>query len=310
MDNLKFNGVLEEIRNQHPNIDIAQFLQEKLQLPDYKAEELATRIKKEYFQKTTKKIEQKTVRAILQKTDNPEAPAKTSAYSVDCLSEKEFEFFIKWLFEELGYEIHLEKNPTRLGVDLVAIKDGETFAVQARRIPKTCVVSEAFVLISYEAKRIYGCQKSIVLVTGYFTQQAIADVQKSNVELWDREIIESKINEVRRKATLRKQPRFPQYNGSLLQSLLKFEETENFIIEPKTGGKFDLHLSDIKFPLLTFQIQADKVIRCVYRIKNNNPVGEHEGTTLITRDQENNRVGPNEIQAYALIIQYLEEFLT
>jgi HJR/Mrr/RecB family endonuclease len=310
MDNLKFNGVLEEIKNQYPNIDIAQFLQEKLQLPDYKAEELATRIKKEYFQKTTKEPEQKTVRTILQKTYNPEAPAKTSSYSVDCLSEMEFEFFVKWLFEELGYEIHQEKHSTHLGVDLVAIKDGETFAVLARRYPKICMVSEAVVLISHEVKRIYGCQKSIVLITAYFTQQAIADAQKSNVELWNRESIESKINEVIRKSTLRKQPRFPQYYGSLLQSLLKFEETENFIIEPKTGGKFDLHLSGIKFPLLTFQTQADKVIRCVFRIKNNNPVGEHEGTTLISHNQENNRVGPNEIQAYALIIQYLEEFLT
>ena len=309
MDNLKFNGVLEEIKNRYPNIDLTQFLQQELQLPDHKAEELAARIEKKYFQKTTKEIMQKKVRTILQKNNNSMVPAKTKNYSVDCLSEKEFEFFVKWLFEELGYEIHPEKHPAHLGVDLVATKDGETIAIQARRYPKTCLVSEAIVLISQEAKQIHGCQESIVLVTAYFTQQAIADAQKSSVELWDRDTVTSKIDEVRKKATLKKQPQFPQYSGSLLQSLLKFEETENFIIEPKTDGKFDLHLSGIKFPLLTFQAHADEVIRCVYRIKNNNPVGEHEGIPLISRDQESKRVGPNEIQAYALIIQYLEEFL-
>jgi hypothetical protein len=62
MDNLKFNGVLEEIKNRYPNIDLKQFLQQKLQLPYYKAEELAARIEKKYFQKTTKEIMQKKVR--------------------------------------------------------------------------------------------------------------------------------------------------------------------------------------------------------------------------------------------------------
>ena len=77
-----------------------------------------------------------------------------------------------------------------------------------------------------------------------------------------------------------------------------FEETGDFIIEQRTGGKFDLHLSGVKFPLLTFQANADEVIRCVYRINNNNnPVGENEGISLISVGPEKNRVGPIEIQA-------------
>ena len=286
------------------------FLHEKLQLPDYKADELATGLEKEYFQNMTQEIERKSVRkTILQKSNNPEFPTKASAYSVDSLSEKEFEFFVKWLFEELGYKIHPENHPTHLGVDLVGTRNGDTFAIQARRYPKTCMVSDSIVLISQEAKRIYGCQKSIVLVTAYFTQEAILVAQRSSVELWDKDVLANKIDDVRKKAILRGQPRFPEYRGSLLQTLLKFEETEKFIIEPKAGGKFDLHLSGVKFPLLTFQAHGDEVIRCIYRIKDNKPVGEHEGIMLICLDQENNRVGPNEMQAYALIIQYLEEIL-
>jgi hypothetical protein len=130
-----------------------------------------------------------------------------------------------------------------------------------------------------------------------------------NIELWDKDILSIKIDEVRRKAKVKERAHFPQYNGSLLQTLLKFEETGDFFIEPRTGRRYDLHLPGVKFPLLTFQAHANEVIRCVYRIKNNNPVGEHEGTALISCDHENHKVGPDEIQAYALIIQYLEQFL-
>jgi hypothetical protein len=304
---LKFSGVLEEIKEQYPNIDISQFLQEKLGLPDFKALELASRIEKTYFQKATNKTEQ-NVRTILRKTDKTEI-LKTRGYPVDCLSEKEFEFFIKWLLEELGYEVNPEKHSTNLGFDLVDTKDGELTAIQARRYPKTYKVLDSIVLIAQEAKRIYGCQKSIVLITTYFTQQAMVEAQRLGVELWDKDTLANKIEDIRKKANLREQPRFPHYKGSLLQSLLNFEEIGNFIIEPRAGGKFDLYLSSIKFPLLTFQAQGNEVIRCVYRIKDNKPVGEHEGITLIGNDRDNKRTGPNEIQAYELIIQYLEEIL-
>ena len=309
MNKLKLNGVLKEIIAQHPNIDITQFLSEKLQLPNFKAEELAARIEKEYFQKSTNKTEQQKVKNILQKTTKSENPLKTSAYSVDCLSEKEFEVFIKWLFVELGYEVRPENAPTYFGVDFVASKDGEKIAVLAKRYPKTHQVTTYVVLLSQKARRVLGCQRSIVLITTYFTPQAKADVQSLNVELWDRDTLANKIDEVRKKADVKVQVRFPQYDESLLQTLLRFEETGDFFIEPRTGKRYDLHLPGVKFPLLTFQAHADKVSRCVYRIINNKPVGEHEGTTLISIDHDKNRVGPDEIQAYSLIIQYLEQFL-
>ncbi len=308
MAHLKFSGVLEEIKEQYPNIDIIQFLQEKLGLPDYKAEKLAERIEKTYFKKSNK-TEKKSPRTILEKTSKPEFAPKTNAYSLDCLSEKEFGFFIIWLLDELGYEVHPEKHPTRSGFDLVATKDNETIAIQARNYPKTYDVSDSIVLISQEAKRIYECKRSIVLVTAYFTHKAKQDAQRLNVELWDKDIIASKIDEVRKKANLKVQPKFPQYKGSLLQSLLKFEETADFMIEPRSGGRYDLHLAGVKFPLLTFQADGEEVFRCVYRINDDKPVGEHEGINLISRDKDNKRIGPNEIQAYKLIIQYLEQFL-
>ena len=308
-NNLKFNGILKEIKAQYPNINIVQFLSEKLQLPNFKAEELATRIEKEYFRKPTNKTEKKSARTILEKTKKSDFPPKTSAFSADCLSDKEFESFIKWLFEELGYELRPENHQIYSGCAFVASKDCETIAIQARRVPKTHQVSDSVVLLSQEAKRINGCQRSIVIITTNFTQQAIIDAQSLNVELWDKDTLAIKIDEVRRKDDLKEQAHFPQFKGSLLQTLLKLEETGDFFIEPRAGRRYDLHLPGVKFPLLTFQAQDENVVRCVYRIKNNNPVGEHEGTALINCDHDNHRVGPDEIQAYASIIKYLEQFL-
>jgi hypothetical protein len=213
------------------------------------------------------------------------------------------------LLEELGYEVHSEKHSTYLGVDLVAAKDGELIAIQARRYPKTHNVSDSILLTSQDAKCTDGCQRSIVLVTSYFTQQALEEAKKLKVELWDRDILAFKIDEVRKKTSEKVQSRFPQYVGSLVQTLLKFEETGEFIIEPRTGGKYDLHLTGVKFPLLTFQARNNEVTRCVYRIIDNKPVGEHEGIVLIGSDRDNKKIGPNETNAYALIIQYLETFL-
>ena len=102
---------------------------------------------------------------------------------------------------------------------------------------------------------------------------------------------------------------FPQYKGSLFQSLLRLEETKDFIIEPRADGKYDLHLPGVKFPLLTFQAHSSEIIRCVFRIKNNEPVGEFDGAALIRSERNNDRFGPDGIDAYALIVQYLEQFV-
>jgi HJR/Mrr/RecB family endonuclease len=306
---LRFNGVLAEIKEQYPNIDLTLFLQEKLQLPDYKAEELAARIEKQFFPKETNETERKSVKRIFQKNSKSQSPAETSVYSVDHLSGKEFELFISWLFEELGYEVHSEKHSTYLGVDLVAAKDGELVAIQARRYPKNYVVSDLIVLLSKDAMRTRECKRSIVLITSHFTQQATDYAERFNVELWDCETLACKIDEVRKKTTEKGQSCFPHYTGSLAETLSNFETTEDFILEPRTGGKYDLHLTGVKFPLLTFQVHANEVIRCVYRIINNKPVGEHEGVVLISIERDGKRIGPNETSAYALIIQYLETFL-
>ncbi len=309
MSYLRFNGVLNEIIERYPNIDVVDFLQEKLQLPTFKAEELAARIEKEYCLKVLSKIETDYEVENLEKSNNPKISSKTGVYSVERLSEKEFELFTKWLLEELGYEVHPGKYEADLGIEVVASKDDQKIVILARRCPKESKVSNVIVLKTEEAGRIFGCSRSIVITSSYFSQQALVDARKLGVELWDKDTLTSKIEEVRKNTDLRERSCFPLYKGSLLQSLLRLEETKDFIIETKADEKYDLHLPGIKYPLLTFQACDDNVIRCVYRIKYNEPVGELDGEAIIRSDRNNDRYGPNGIGAYELIIQYLEQFV-
>ena len=76
---------------------------------------------------------------------------------------------MKWLFAELGYEVHPGKYSAETGVDLVASKNGEKIVIQARRYPESNKVSNSVILKAQEAMGDYGCKKSIVVATSYFT---------------------------------------------------------------------------------------------------------------------------------------------
>ena len=65
----------------------------------------------------------------------------------------------------------------------------------------------------------------------------------------------------------------------------------------------------VKYPLLTFQSHGNEIVRCVFRIKYNEPVGESEGEAIINTDRKNDRFGPDGEEAYSLIIKYLEQFV-
>jgi len=299
-------GILKEIKEQYPNIDLPEYLADNLQLPMDKAEVLAARIQKQICQKVLDKKEQKILR-MFEKSVETE-PQKTGCYPVACLSEKEFEYFTVWLLGELGFEMEPEKFATNIfGVDGVANKDGEIVAVQAIRCPRTHKVTEASVLFAQEMKG--ECQKALLITTGYFTEQAKTTAEELGFELWDIDTISQKIVDVREMVDLEVQACFPKYKGSLLESLLGLGETKNFLVEAKAEGKYEVHLPGVKYPLLTFQSQNGVVTRCVFRIKYNEPVGENDGEALISTNEVHSRIGPDDEQAYGLVMQYLEQFL-
>jgi hypothetical protein len=299
-------GILKEIKEQQPNIDLPGYLADNLQLSPEKAEVLAARIQKQICGKPQVKKEQKTLRMYDKLVETE--PLKVSCYQVDCLSEKEFEYFTEWILGELEYEIQSEKfAANEFGFYGVLSKDCKKVAVQAIKCPRNHKITEASVLFTQDMKG--ECQKALVITTGYFTELAKIEAGKLGFELWDIETISQKIVDVRERVDLEVQACFPKFKGSLLGSLLSLGETKNFLVESKAEGKYEVRLPGVKYPLLTFQTQNGEVLRCVFRIKYNEPVGENDGEALISTNEAHSRVGPDDEQAYGLIMQYLEHFL-
>jgi hypothetical protein len=292
-----FNGIIKGILEQYPGVDLAGYLADNLQLPMEKAEVLAARIEKQVFQKAQGGKEAKTLR-LLEKAAEEEQQQACS-YPVDVLSPKEFEYFIKWLLCELGYEAQQENYAaTQFGVDGVAAKDDEKVAIEAIRCPKTHKVTDSIIRIAQEKRG--DCPKALVITTATFTDSAKIEAEKSGVELWDSEVLQQKIVEAKNRVDLEVQVNFPKYQGNLFSSLLALGETKNFLVESKADGKYEVNLPGVKYPLLTFQVHNSAVTRCVQRIKYNEPVTEADGEAIALGDDE---------QAYGLVMQYLELFI-
>jgi hypothetical protein len=306
MSHRKFSGILNEIIKRYPNIDVVDFLEFELGIPRFKAEALAKRIEERYCRKDV--TAEPKIQRFLEKQEDSEQSPNGSAYSVDCLSKKMFEHFVCWMLEELGYGLQPEKNQTGFGFSMVATRGNEKVAFQAIRCPATYKVSNIIISLSEQLKEKQRCDRAIVIATSAFSQQAIEEAQKANVELWDRNTLTQKIVEARKKGGSQEQSRFPPFQGTLLQSLLRLKDGKDFLLEPKTEDKYDLLLPGVKYPLLTFQVQRDEVTRVVFRIKYNEPVSESEGEKVIEYDG-GSRVGPEDLQAYSLVTQYLEQFL-
>jgi HJR/Mrr/RecB family endonuclease len=307
MLNPKLNGILKEIHEQYPNIDIPAFLQEKLQLPPFKAEELAARIQLQYLQNTTCGPIREHSKMLLQKAELS-INSENCALSIGSLSIREFEVFFRWRLEQLGFEGLELKFSGSWEVSYTAIKDGESTAIWAIRAPKSCIVTEAVIAL-YSEEHIEDCKHKVIMASTYFSEEAKKQAQKEKIELWDPSTVEDKIRQVAKATTQNTQGSISPFRESLLKSLLALEETGNFFIEPRTGGKYDLHLPQVQFPLLTFQAHGETVTRCLLRIKSKQPVSEFEGIVLICYDREGNRQGPGDEEAYTLIQQYLQQFL-
>jgi len=297
-----YNGVFREICEQYPDIDLPGYLCDNLQLPLDKAELLAAKIERQ-LQKTAAN---KSLRSLnlTEKCPAEETSVMNVKYRVDRLSPREFEYFLKWLLSELGFEAQPEMYATTpWGIEVVATRDAKKIAVQAVRCPISHRVTQAAVQLSQETRG--DCPQALLIATAYFTPSAREAAQRAGIELWDIETLDQKIAAAKEKVDPQEQAYLPEYQGSLLQSLLALGESKIFLLEAKADGKYDLHLPGVKYPLLTFQAQNGVVTRCVQRIKYNEPVTEDQGEVIV--DCEGTDFSDEE--AYRLVTQYLEQFL-
>lgn len=108
---------------------------------------------------------------------------------IDNLSGKEFEYFIMKLLNVLEFEnVSNTKISSDYGVDLVATKNNETYAIQCKRHKNRIGIEAVQQIVA--GKTYYKCTNAIVITNNYFTKNAIELAKINNVKLWDRRKLE------------------------------------------------------------------------------------------------------------------------
>lgn len=110
------------------------------------------------------------------------------------LSGKEFEIFLKQLFNNLGYQVENLRHTKDQGADLIISKFGERIAVQAKRYSGN--VGNSAIQEIVAAIKHYNTNRGMVITTSYFTSSAVELAKSNNIELIDRDKLENLINRI------------------------------------------------------------------------------------------------------------------
>lgn len=118
-------------------------------------------------------------------------------YKAERLDEMEghdFEYYCADLLSEHGFnEVEVTKGSGDYGIDILAEKDGVTYAVQCKCY--SAPVGVKAVQETYAGRDYYNRMVGAVLTNQYFTAPAVEAAKKLNILLWDRGYLESMLEE-------------------------------------------------------------------------------------------------------------------
>ena len=112
-------------------------------------------------------------------------------YADDELDEMEgldFEYYCAELLRNRGFiEVEVTKSSGDYGIDILAEKEGVTYAIQCKRYNGPVGVKA--VQEAYAGRDFYDRMVGCVLTNQYFTQPAVDAAQKLKILLWDRDYL-------------------------------------------------------------------------------------------------------------------------
>lgn len=113
---------------------------------------------------------------------------------LDDLEGHEFEHFCAKLLKDNGFiEVEVTKGSGDYGVDILAEKDGVTYAVQCKCY--TDPVGVKAVQEAYAGRDYYDRMVGAVMTNQYFTAPAVNAARKLKILLWDRGYLEDMMEE-------------------------------------------------------------------------------------------------------------------
>lgn len=112
----------------------------------------------------------------------------------DQMEGHEFEFFCAGLLEKKGFtEVEVTKGSGDFGADILAEKEGVTYAIQCKCY--TSPIGVKAIQEAYAGRDYYDRMVGAVLTNQYFTAPAVEAARKLKILLWDRGYMESMLEE-------------------------------------------------------------------------------------------------------------------
>lgn len=113
---------------------------------------------------------------------------------MDMMEGHEFEFFCAELLKKNGFlEVDVTRGSRDYGVDILAQKDGVTYAIQCKCY--TTPIGIKAIQEAYAGRDYYDCMVGAVMTNQYFTTPAVEVAKKLKILLWDRGYLDSMIEE-------------------------------------------------------------------------------------------------------------------
>ena len=106
----------------------------------------------------------------------------------------EFEFFCADLLKNRGFvDVEVTKGSGDYGIDILAEKDGVTYAIQCKRY--TAPVGVKAIQEAYAGRDYYDRMVGAVMTNQYFTSPAVEAAKKLKILLWDGGYLEEMMEE-------------------------------------------------------------------------------------------------------------------
>lgn len=119
---------------------------------------------------------------------------KYDVRSLDEIEGHDFEYYCAELLKKRGFEeVSVTKGSGDYGVDVLAEKDGVTYAIQCKAY--TTPVGVKAVQEACAGREFYDRMVGAVLTNQYFTKPAVEAAKKLKILLWDRGYLDSMIEE-------------------------------------------------------------------------------------------------------------------
>ena len=113
---------------------------------------------------------------------------------MDLMEGHEFEYYCADLLRRAGFlEVEVTRGSGDYGVDILAERDGVTYAVQCKRYDGPVGVKA--VQEAYAGRDYYDRMVGAVMTNQYFTRPAVEVARKLKILLWDRVYLESMLEE-------------------------------------------------------------------------------------------------------------------